>query len=117
MNPVSVLNVTGEFDKLVVKYALVPITSMVQDYLVEIVKPIHWIPQKLSMSLTEIWNAKLEGHEQIVKALVLGAWQKALNGNAPCGTKDAQDWLDKMLAIIEVELIECDLLSPKAKKE
>jgi hypothetical protein len=117
MNAVNTLNVTGEFDKLVVKYAVVPTTSMVQDYLVEIVKPIHWIPQKLSMSLTEIWNSKLNGHELIVRNLVLSAWQKALKANNPTGyNADAQEWLDKMLAITNVELIECDLLAPKKKE-
>lgn len=112
------MNTIAQLDKLVVRYALLPVVSMAQDYLVEIVEPVSWVPQKMSMSLTEIWNDRLKGHELIVKTLVLNAWKKAISASNPCGYhSEAQDYIDKMLAIIEVELIECDLLSPKAKKE
>ena len=88
-----------KIDKLVAKIAPLPITNLSLKYLVEIVSPIHLFPTQID----------LKYFEPNVKQEVLNFWKKQFN---EIDLSSETDWL---LAINDVELIDCDLLVPKEK--
>lgn len=98
---------------LIAKYAPLPLTSLTQQFMVEIVEPVHLIPQIIQTPFTEIQEM---GEKEALKIAVLEYFhdmmQAALKDVAP----DDKKW-EHMPVIGDVELIECNLLEPKTPRQ
>lgn len=85
--------------KISAKYATLPITSTKVQFLVEVVEPVGLIP----LIKTVDYYAGVNG----LKDLILAEQKEQLK---PLSTMTGWEWVN---TINDVELIECDLLTPK----
>lgn len=96
-------------DTIKAKYAKMPIVSLSQEYLVEILEPVLMVATVKSV----IFSPKVVGAptlEEKLKELLLDEWHEQFRGQIRKIKNTESAW---MLEVDKVELIECDLLVPK----
>jgi hypothetical protein len=93
-------------DKLIVHYAQLPVTDLNVRFLVEQVEPIQTIPRVISISHLMHYNNTSADSLDILKSEILLEWINTLGIDKVEGLEWAWD-------IEEVELIECNILTPK----
>jgi len=109
-----VLEIT-QTDTITAKIAQLPVTALSIDFMVEVLEPIHLIPQIIQIGLTQ---KELSGDpdascRQLLKQELLADWHAHFDDSEIVKGEALPEWIK---LVDKVDLIECDLLVPKVKK-
>lgn len=90
-----------ETDTIKVNYYQLPITNLYKEFIVEVLQPMPTVPVVKKIT----YSSFTQDPKEVLKELLLNEWHEVI-GMAT----DVPQW---MKDINKVELIECDLLTPK----
>jgi hypothetical protein len=102
-----------ESNKLVVHFAPLPVTGTYMEYLTAVKEPIELAPVTHKITLSQ-FIAEDELHEKTFKKTLLASFKTTVIEAGIVPSSDPR--LAAFLNIEEVELVACDLLTPKAKR-
>lgn len=103
-------------DTITAKIAQLPVTALSIDFIVEVMTPIHLVPQMIQIGLShkELTNDPDVACRELLKKDLLAEWHSHFDDPQMTQGEVLPEWIKK---VDKVELIECDLLVPKEKKQ